>query len=221
MENQAMNDVEWKISATPIPYLEAVAFMETRVADILAAKAPPTIWLLEHEPLYTGGTSAEKKDLLNQDRFPVYETGRGGQYTYHGPGQRVAYVMLDVKKLFAPAAPDIRKFVWLLEEWIIATLVEFGVTGERREGRIGIWVKTGESEAKIAAIGIRLKKWVSLHGIAINLNPDLAHYEGIVPCGISDYGVTSLHALGKKITMAELDQALQRNFRKIIGRNAK
>lgn len=185
------------------PCLQA---MEDTVAAIKNGQADDQIWLLEHPPLYTSGTSANVKDLLNA-QFPVFETGRGGEYTYHGPGQRVAYVMMDLKKRMQ--TPDIKKYIWMLEEWIIRTLAEFDVMGERREGRVGIWVVMPDgSEAKIAAIGVRIRHWVTFHGISINVNPDLSHFNGIVPCGISDHGVTSLHALGKKISMQELDEAL-------------
>ncbi|MBI2253355.1 MAG: lipoyl(octanoyl) transferase LipB [Proteobacteria bacterium] len=188
----------WRISDLPVPYPEAVDFMEKRVVEIRAGTAPETLWLLEHPPLYTAGTSAKAGDLLSPDRFPVFESGRGGQFTYHGPGQRVIYVMLDVKKRGA----DVRQFVRDLEEWVIRTLARFNVTAERREGRVGLWVADGGREDKIAAIGIRLRHWVSFHGISINVDPDLNHFNGIVPCGISDsaatpFGVTSLAKLGQ------------------------
>jgi len=203
-------EIEWRTSTGLIDYPDAVSFMEARVADILAGTAPEAIWLLEHPPLYTGGTSADAGDLLTPDRFPVHKTGRGGEYTYHGPGQRVAYVMLDLTK----RGNDIRAYVRNLEGWIIATLASFGVTGERRDGRVGIWVvdESGQ-EKKIAAIGVRVRRWTTFHGIAINVSPDLGHFDGIVPCGISDYGVTSLADLGKKTTLGEVDQALKRTFK--------
>ncbi len=191
------------------PYETAISEMEARVAAIRADTADELIWLLEHPPLYTAGTSAKAKDLLNS-QFPVFETGRGGQYTYHGPGQRVAYVMLNLKK--RQSAPDIKKYVWQLEEWIIRSLATLDVTGERREDRIGIWVNTPEGEAKIAAIGVRIRHWVSYHGISINVNPDLSHFEGIVPCGINDYGVTSLEKLGIEATMLDVDEALKQSW---------
>ncbi len=173
--------IEWRISDSPVPYPEAVRTMEERVAAIRAGTARELMWLLEHPPLYTAGTSARAGDLLQPDRFPVYASGRGGQYTYHGPGQRVAYVMLDLKR----REPDLRRFVHDLEEWVIRTLAGFNVRGERRAGRIGIWVaRPGGREDKIAAIGVRVRHWVSYHGIAINLDPELAHFTGIVPCGI-------------------------------------
>jgi len=208
------NPIEWRISDSPVPYPEAVKAMETRVAAIRAGTAPELVWLLEHPPLYTAGTSAQPGDLLQPERFPVYASGRGGQYTYHGPGQRVAYVMLDLKR----RAPDLRRFVHDLEEWVIRTLTRFNVRGERRDGRIGIWVaRSGGREDKIAAVGVRVRHWVSYHGIAINLDPELEHFAGIVPCGIesgagSRFGVTSLYDLGILIAMAELDTALKSAF---------
>jgi lipoyl(octanoyl) transferase len=212
------SEVAWRISDLPVPYPEAVDFMEKRVAEIRADTVPETIWLIEHPPLYTAGTSAKAGDLLSPDRFPVFETGRGGQFTYHGPGQRVAYVMLDVKKRGA----DVRQFVRDLEEWVIRTLARFNVRAERREGRVGLWVADGGREDKIAAIGIRLRHWVSFHGISINVDPDLTHFSGIVPCGITEsaatpYGVTSLAKLGQMVTMAELDIALKAAFHEVFG----
>src|SRR6202163_4316186 len=210
--------VEWRISDAAVPYLEAVAAMEARVADIAAQKAPELIWLLEHPPLYTSGTSGRPADLLDP-RFPMFATGRGGQLTYHGPGQRVAYVMLDLKR----RRPDVRAYVAGLEEWIIRTLAAFNVRGERREDRVGVWVKRPDKgvghEDKIAAIGVRLKRWVSLHGIAINLAPDLAHFDAIVPCGVADprYGVTSLSDLGRPVALADLDSALRQAFEDVFG----
>ena len=216
MENLA--EVAWRISDLPVPYPEAVEFMEKRAAEIRAGTAPETIWLVEHPPLYTAGTSAKAGDLLAPDRFPVYESGRGGQFTYHGPGQRVVYVMLNVKKRGA----DVRAFVRDLEEWVIRTLARFNVTAERREGRVGLWVVDGKREDKIAAIGIRLRHWVSFHGISINVDPDLDHFNGIVPCGISDsaatpFGVTSLAKLGQMVTMPEVDMALKAAFAEVFG----
>ena len=205
-----------------MPYLTAVAAMEARAERIAAGEAPEAIWLLEHPPLYTAGTSAKPADLTDPDRFPVYPSKRGGQYTYHGPGQRVVYVMLDVGK----RGRDVRRFVQDLEEWVIATLGEFNVTGEIREGRVGVWVArddkpltvTGQrAEDKIAAIGIRLRKWISFHGISINVEPDLDHFTGIVPCGISDHGVTSLVDLGLPVTMPDLDLALARSFDRVFA----
>jgi lipoyl(octanoyl) transferase len=210
--------VEWRISDAPVPYPEAVAAMEARVAAIGAGEAPELVWLLEHPPLYTSGTSGRAADLLDA-RFPVFPTGRGGQLTYHGPGQRVAYVMLDLKR----RRPDVRAFVASLEEWIIRTLAAFNVRGERREDRVGVWVKRPDKgpdhEDKIAAIGVRLKRWVSFHGIAINVEPELAHFAGIVPCGVADprYGVTSLLDLGQLVTITDLDVALRQAFEELFG----
>ena len=209
--------VEWIISEGLTDYAEAVAFMEQRVADIRAGTASECIWLVEHPPLYTAGTSAKPEDLVQPDRFPVHASARGGQYTYHGPGQRVAYVMLDV----AARGRDVRRFVAQLEDWVIATLASFNVTGERREGRVGVWVQRPEKplgpsgatrEDKVAAIGIRLRKWVSFHGISINHDPDLEHFSGIVPCGITEHGVTSLVDLGLPVSMDDLDVALRSCF---------
>lgn len=209
--------VDWKISDGLVPYDEALALMEERVAAIAEGRAGELIWLLEHPPLYTAGTSARAEDLTDPDRFPVFKAGRGGQYTYHGPGQRVVYVMLDLNM----RGRDVRKFVCRLEDWVIATLAEFGVKGERRAGRVGVWVVRPDrppspdgspAEDKIAAIGVKLRKWVSFHGISINVEPDLGHFDGIVPCGIRDHGVTSLVDLGLPVTMADLDTALRRTF---------
>ena len=206
--NKVADQIEWTISGNPIEYEDAVAVMEDTVADIRAGASPEQIWLLEHPPLYTAGTSANPADLVDQ-KFPVYQTGRGGQYTYHGPGQRVAYVMLDLKK--RQQTPDIKQYICTLEQWIINTLQEFDIKGERRQGRVGIWVvKPDGSEAKIAAIGVRIRHWVTYHGISINLNPDLSHFSGIVPCGIAEHGVTSFEDLGVKATMRQLDAALER-----------
>jgi lipoyl(octanoyl) transferase len=205
--------VEWKKQDGLIPYPDALAFMEARVDAIAKQGADDCVWLLEHPPLYTGGTSAKASDLLDV-RFPVYETGRGGEYTYHGPGQRVAYLMLNLKKY--QEAPDIKKYIWQLEEWIIRTLAQFDVVGARRQGRVGIWVETCGAEAKIAAIGVRVRHWVAYHGIAINNTPDLNHFNGIVPCGIQGYGVTSLAALGKTVSMAELDAAMEKVFYQVF-----
>ncbi len=212
---------QWLVSDGLTPYPEALAFMEERAAAIREGAADELIWLVEHPPLYTAGTSARPADLTDPNRFPVYQTRRGGQYTYHGPGQRVVYVMLDV----AARGRDVRAFVRGLEEWVIATLAEFNVRGERREGRVGVWVARPEKpplpdgsprEDKIAAIGVRLRRWVSFHGLSINLEPDLSHYEGIVPCGISGHGVTSLVDLGLPVTMADLDAALMRTFAQVF-----
>jgi lipoyl(octanoyl) transferase len=214
-------DVEWRIAAAPVPYPEAVAAMERRAADIADQKASELVWLLEHPPLYTSGTSGKQDDLLDP-RFPMFTTGRGGQLTYHGPGQRVAYVMLDLKR----RRPDVRAYVASLEEWIIRTLDAFNIRGERREDRVGVWVKRPDKgaghEDKIAAIGVRLRRWVSFHGIAINLEPELAHFQAIVPCGVVDvrYGVTSLVDLGLPVTMEDLDVALRQAFTEVFGATA-
>jgi lipoyl(octanoyl) transferase len=211
-------EVEWRISAAPVPYPEAVAEMESRAADIADQRAAELVWLLEHPPLYTSGTSGKEGDLLDP-RFPLFTTGRGGQLTYHGPGQRVAYVMLDLKR----RRPDVRAYVAGLEEWIIRTLDAFNVRGERREDRVGVWVRRPDKgagyEDKIAAIGVRLRRWVSFHGIAINVEPELAHFSAIVPCGIIDprYGVTSLVDLGLPVTMEDVDVALRRAFEDVFG----
>jgi lipoyl(octanoyl) transferase len=202
------NDIEWRTSDRLVPYEEALAFMEERAAAIRAGTARECVWMLEHPPLFTAGTSADPAELFNPLGFPVYEAGRGGRYTYHGPGQRVVYVMLDLDR----RGRDVRRLVHSLEGWIISTLADLGVTAHRAEGRIGIWVGEGAAEKKIAALGIRIKRWVTLHGIAINLSPELAHFGGIVPCGISEFGVTSLLALGIRATKADLDEALSRNF---------
>jgi lipoyl(octanoyl) transferase len=205
--------VEWRISHGLVDYEAAVTEMEARAAAIRAGEAPELCWLLEHPPLYTAGTSARDEDLLTPDRLPVFRTGRGGQYTYHGPGQRIAYVMLDLQR----RGPDLRAYIWRLEEWLIRTLARFGVEGLRREGRIGIWVvKPGGAEAKIGALGVRVRRWVTYHGVAINLDPDLGHFGGIVPCGISGFGVTSLADLGLSTTMQELDAALMATFEQVF-----
>jgi lipoyl(octanoyl) transferase len=202
-------NLEWRISDAPVPYEEAVAAMEARVAAIRAGTAPELVWLLEHPPLYTAGTSARAEDLIDAGRLPVYRTGRGGQYTYHGPGQRIAYVMLELRRRCA----DLRAYVHRLEQWMIATLAAFGLKGERRSGRVGIWIAEGGGrESKIAAIGVRVRNWVTFHGIALNVDPDLAHYRGIVPCGIREHGVTSLAAQGVPVSLAEVDMALRASF---------
>ncbi|MEM8742010.1 MAG: lipoyl(octanoyl) transferase LipB [Pseudomonadota bacterium] len=212
---------EWIISEAPVPYPQALAEMEARVAAIRAGCAREAVWLCEHPPLYTAGTSARPEDLLSPDRFPVFRAGRGGEYTYHGPGQRVAYVMLDLEK----RGRDLRRFVWLLEAWIIETLAQFAIRGERRAGRVGIWVarpnKTplqdgSPAEDKIAAIGLRVRRWVSFHGIALNVEPDLAHFDGIVPCGIRGHGVTSLADLGLPVAMPDVDLALRAAFETVF-----
>ncbi|SEH34401.1 lipoyl(octanoyl) transferase [Magnetospirillum fulvum] len=201
------------MSDRPVSYPDAVAAMEERVAAIRAGTAPELVWLLEHPPLYTAGTSANPADLLDPDRFPVFPSGRGGQFTYHGPGQRVVYVMLDLSR----RGPDLRRFVVALEEWLIRTLDHFAVKGEVREGRVGVWVDRGAGrEDKIAAIGIRVRHWVTFHGVALNVDPDLDHFRGIVPCGLAGHGVTSLWDLGLTPTMEEVDSALIASFAEIF-----
>jgi lipoyl(octanoyl) transferase len=213
-----MAPVEWQVSAGLTPYPEAVAAMEARVAAIASGQAPERVWLVEHPPLYTAGTSADPADLLAPGRFPLYQTGRGGQLTYHGPGQRVAYVMLRL----AGRGNDLRRFVTDLEEWIIRSLARFEVRGERREGRIGIWVARPGREDKIAALGIRVRRGITYHGIAVNLDPELEHFSGIVPCGVRSapelpLGVTSLADLGVRVPMAELDLTLREEFGAVFG----
>lgn len=204
--------VEWRIAEGETPYPAAVAVMEARAEAIAAGREGELVWLLEHPPIYTAGTSARDGDLI-EARFPVYKTGRGGQFTYHGPGQRVAYVMLDLKRRGA----DVRSYVRDLEEWLIRTLARFGVKGERRQGRVGIWVVRGRNEDKIAALGVRVRHWVTFHGVALNVDPDLSHFSGIVPCGIREYGVTSLADLGLPVTMADVDVALRASFEEVFG----
>jgi lipoyl(octanoyl) transferase len=204
--------LEWKVSDQPVPYPEALAQMEARAAAIADGTAGEQVWLLEHPPIYTAGTSARDADLLDA-RFPVYRTGRGGQFTYHGPGQRVGYAMLDLKT----RTPDVRAYVRDLEQWLIETLAQFNVKGERREGRVGIWVQRGSREDKIAALGVRIKRWVTLHGVALNVEPDLSHFSGIVPCGVTAHGITSLADLGIAVSMADVDIALKQSFKKIFG----
>lgn len=193
----------------PVDYESAISEMERRVAGIRDGLIDEAVWLLEHPPLYTAGTSAKAEDLLNP-RFPVFQTGRGGEYTYHGPGQRVAYVMLDLKN--RQNEPDIKKYVWQLEEWVIQTLAEIGIKGERRDGRVGIWVVQGNTENKIAAIGVRVRHWVTYHGISINVNPDLSHFSGIIPCGIKEFGVTKVQDIRPDITMEQVDSVLRSKF---------
>jgi len=208
-----MADVEWLVTDKPVAYPDALARMEARVAAIRDGTVPELVWLVEHPPLYTAGTSADDAELLEPGRFPVYRAGRGGRYTYHGPGQRVAYTMLDLRRRGA----DVRGYVHDLEEWIIRTLARFAVRGERRDGRVGIWVDRGRGrEDKIAAIGVRVRRWVSFHGIAINVDPDLSHFGGIVPCGIAGHGVTSLLDLGHTVTMPEVDAVLRTAFEEVF-----
>ena len=213
--------VQWEISESEVDYDTSLEKMEKHVKKIIRGEADEKIWLLEHPSLYTAGTSADKKDLVEPNRFPVFETKRGGQYTYHGPGQRVVYVMLDLNN----RGKDIKKFVANLEAWIIHTLEEFNVVGQSRNGRVGIWVERPDKpknidglfeEEKIAAIGVRLKKWISFHGLSINVDPDLSHFQGIVPCGIKEHGVTSLVDLGLPVSMTDLDIALTKSFSKVF-----
>ena len=212
-----LRGLEWRVSPGLTPYADALAEMEARADAIRRGEAAELVWLLEHPPLYTAGTSADAADLVDPDRFPVHQTGRGGQYTYHGPGQRVAYVMLDLKR----RAPDLRRYVAALEAWIIATLDAFNVRGERREDRVGVWVRRpdrGETaEDKIAAIGIRVRRWATFHGISLNVEPDLSHFSGIVPCGVSEHGVTSLVDLGRPVTLPEVDAVMRKAFEEIFG----
>jgi lipoyl(octanoyl) transferase len=209
----AVGDIEWKTSDGLVPYAEALAFMEDRAAAIRAGSAPECVWLLEHPPLFTAGTSADPAELSNPLGFPVFEAGRGGRYTYHGPGQRVAYVMLDLEQ----RGRDIRRYVHGLEGWIIATLGDLGVAAHRAPGRIGIWVGEGPAEAKIAALGVRVRRWVTMHGIAINADPELSHFGGIVPCGIAEFGVTSLAALGRPTPLNMIDVALRSEFPRFLN----
>lgn len=208
--------VEWRVTDAPVGYIEAVAEMEARAAAIAAGRAPELVWLLEHPPLYTAGTSAEDGELIDP-RFPVHRTGRGGRWTYHGPGQRIAYVMLDLNA----RGRDVRRFVTDLETWLIRTLAEFAVRGEVRQDRVGVWVRRPEKgpgvEDKIAAIGIRVRRWVTFHGIALNVEPDLEHFGGIVPCGIAQHGVTSLADLGHVVTLPEVDMVLEDTFEEVFG----
>lgn len=222
LPNRDAPSVEWLVSEGLTPYPQALSYMEERAEAIRRGEANELVWLVEHPPLYTAGTSAKPSDLIEPDRFPVFDAGRGGEYTYHGPGQRVAYVMVDLKR----RKEDVRAFVGALEAWIIGALQEFGITGEVREDRVGVWVKRPDrpsiapglpAEDKIAAIGIRLRKWVSFHGISLNVEPDLTHFGGIVPCGITAYGVTSLVDLGLPVTMADADVALKRAFEPVFG----
>jgi len=209
-----LDAIEWRISDELVSYPEALEEMEARVRAIRSGEAKELVWLLEHPPLYTAGTSADPSDLVDPDRFPVYDAGRGGQYTYHGPGQRVVYFLLDLKK----RGKDVRKFVWGLEEVMIQSVAKFGITAERRDGRVGVWVERGAGrEDKVGAIGVRIKQWVTYHGIALNVEPDLSHFEGIVPCGITEHGVTSLADLGLPVTMDDVDVVIKESFDEIFG----
>ncbi|MCL6728542.1 lipoyl(octanoyl) transferase LipB [Sphingomonas hankyongi] len=207
------DDIEWRVSEEPVPYEAALDLMQRRAAAVREGTERELVWLLEHPPLFTAGTSADAAELFNPQGFPVYEAGRGGRYTYHGPGQRVGYTVLDLEK----RGKDIRCFVHALEQWMIDALADVGVSAHRAPGRIGIWVGDGADEAKIGALGVRVKRWVTLHGFAINVSPDLSHFGGIVPCGISEYGVTSLAALGKQIGFERVDCALKRTFLQFLN----
>jgi lipoyl(octanoyl) transferase len=206
-------DIEWRVSDEPVPYTEALSSMEARAVAIREGVAPECVWLLEHPPLFTAGTSADPAELTNPLDFPVYEAGRGGRYTYHGPGQRVGYVMLDLER----RGKDIRCFVNALEGWMIDALADLGVSAHRADGRIGIWVGGGADEAKIGALGVRVKRWVTLHGFSLNVAPDLSHFAGIVPCGIAEFGVTSLAELGKQMPLVMVDAALKRSFHRFLN----
>ena len=209
--------VDYRVTDAPVPYPDSVIAMEARVEDIHAGRAPQLVWLLEHPPLYTAGTSAKEADLLTPSRFPVFQTGRGGQFTYHGPGQRVGYVMMDLRR----RNNDVRRFVFDLEDWLIRTLAHLNIRGERREGRVGIWVtRRGGSESKIAALGIRVRKGISFHGVSLNVDPDLDHFSGIVPCGISQHGVTSLADLGLTPSMHDVDLAMRQSFEETFGQTS-
>ena len=210
--NTQLSPPDWIVRDGLLPYPEAVAFMEERADAIAAGRANEMVWLVEHPPIYTAGTSAKEADLIDA-RFPVFKTGRGGQFTYHGPGQRVGYVMLNLKR----RQPDVRQYVRDLEEWLIRALAKFNVKGERRDGRVGIWVQRGSREDKIAALGVRVRRWVTFHGISFNVDPNLSDFTGIVPCGISQHGVTSLHDLGIMVTMADVDVALKEAFEEVFG----
>ena len=214
MARNSPTSLDWAVSAAPVDYPAAVAAMEARVAAIRAGRAPEQVWLLEHPPIYTAGTGASSAELLDAGALPIYATGRGGRYTYHGPGQRIAYVMLDLRR----RRRDVRAFVRALEQWVIAALARFGVGGERRPGRVGIWIDRGDGrEAKIAAVGVRVRHWITFHGVSINVAPDLGHYAGIVPCGVAAHGVTSLADLGVAASMEELDGALEATFEPVFG----
>lgn len=220
MLHKIKEKIKWKVSNDLVGYEEAVKFMENEVEKIISGESNGTIWLTQHPPIYTAGISAKDHDLMNEQNIPVFKTNRGGQYTYHGPGIRIIYVMVDIKKIFEPEKPDIARFVEMLENWIIRILAEFGIKGEIRKNRVGIWVENGnDGEDKIAAIGIKVRKWVSYHGIALNINPDLNFFTGIVPCGIKEakFGVTSLEKLGKKPTDEQINQIIRKEFEKIIN----
>lgn len=209
--NEKLSKIQWLASKDLIGFEDAFEFMQKRVEEIISGENPQLIWTLEHSPVYTAGVSAKDEDLLNSGEIPVFKTNRGGKYTYHAPGMKIIYLMLDLKDFFAPASPDIAKFVEFLERWVIAVLKEYGIVGEIRKNRVGIWVDTPSGEKKIAAIGIKVKKWVTYHGIAININPDLCGFENIIPCGIKEFGVTSFADLGIKM-QRDFDEVLQEKF---------
>jgi lipoyl(octanoyl) transferase len=214
MQKKSNYNIEWRVSKEPVHFEEALEFMKNRVEEIVVEAQPQTIWMLEHHPVYTAGVSAKDSDLLVKTDIPIFQTNRGGKYTYHCPGMKIIYVMLDLKKFFAPEKPDVARFVEFLENWVIAILAEFGIKGEIKKGRVGIWVTDEKgSEKKIAALGIKIRKWVSYHGIAINVNPDLAGFNNIVPCGIKEFGVTSMaEILGKNFDAKKIDEVIKKNF---------
>lgn len=219
MQQKSNYNIDWRVSSEPVHFEEALNFMQNRVEEIAAGTAPQMIWLLEHYPVYTAGVSAKPEDMLNKTEVPIFKTNRGGKYTYHCQGMKIIYVMLDLKKFFAPEKPDVARFVEFLENWVIALLAEFGIKGEIKKGRVGIWV-TDENgvEKKIAALGIKIKKWVSYHGIAINVNPDLAGFSNIVPCGIKEFGVTSMaEILGKNVDLKKVDELVRCKFEEVIN----
>ncbi len=219
MTQKNLSNIEWRVSKELVHFEDALKFMQNRVDEIIAGKSPQMIWLLEHYPVYTAGVSAKEEDLLNKTDIPVFQTNRGGKYTYHCPGMKIIYVMLDLKKFFAPEQPDVARFVEFLENWVIAILAELGIKGEIRKGRVGIWVtdQNGE-EKKIAALGIKLKKWVSYHGIAINIDPEMSGFNNIVPCGIKEFGVTSIAEILGKIDQQKFDELLKRKFEQLEAR---
>ncbi|MDX2082569.1 MAG: lipoyl(octanoyl) transferase LipB, partial [Rickettsiales bacterium] len=224
MTKKILSNIEWRVSKEPVHFEDALSFMQNRVEEIIAGTKPQLIWLLEHHPVYTAGISAKDSDLLVKTDIPIFQTNRGGKYTYHAPGMKIIYVMLDLKKFFAPQKPDVARFVEFLENWIISILADFGIKGEIKKGRVGIWVvdknaKEEKSEKKIAAIGIKLKKWVSYHGIAINVSPDLSGFDNIIPCGIKEFGITSIaEVLGQVIDQKNFDKIVQEKFGLIYGK---
>ena len=215
MPKKSNHNIEWRISKEPVHFEEALEFMQQRVEKIIAGTAPEMIWILEHHPVYTAGISAKDEDFIGKTDIPIFKTNRGGKYTFHAPGMKIIYVMLDLKKFFAPEKPDVARFVEFLESWVIAILADLGIKGEIKKGRVGIWVETKNGEKKIAALGIKIKKWVSYHGIAININPDLAGFANIIPCGIKEFGVTSVEEiLGKVVDEGRIEQLIENRFKK-------